>query len=69
MTDLDERAAVNDYARHLLARFEELERNKKRDRKYANDLQALREDALYLLLELRVPSAVASCAASCWKAA
>ena len=60
MTDLDERAATNDYARHLLARFEELKQNKKRGRKHANDLQRLHEDAIHLLLDLRLPSAVPS---------
>ena len=60
MSDLDERAAVNDYARRLIARFEELERDKRPGRGQANDWQALNEDALELLLDLRVPSAVTS---------
>jgi hypothetical protein len=56
MTDLDERAALNDWARHLCARF--LKRKKRAGRGQANARQALHEEAIGLLIELKTPSAV-----------
>ena len=53
MTDLDERAALNDWARHLLARFEELDQNKVQGRAQANAWQALHEETIRLLIELK----------------